>query len=77
MFTNKKQESKESWGIIKTIEEFKDDVGLIKGFSRCEDNGIRLDTSVAKEDHISHGNKLGIMDGLVRTLRELIENVVM
>ncbi len=39
----------------------------------CEDNNIRLDTSVAKEEHISNGNKLGIIDRLVRTLRELIE----
>ena len=28
----------------------------------CEDNDIRLDTSVAKEEHISNGNKLGIID---------------
>ena len=39
----------------------------------CDDNNIRLDTSVAKEEHISNGNKLGIIDRLVRTLRELIE----
>ena len=39
----------------------------------CEDNDIRLDTSVAKEEHISNGNILGIIDRLVRTLRELIE----
>ncbi len=34
---------------------------------------IRLDTSVAKEEHISNGNKLGIIDRLVRTLRELMK----
>ncbi len=45
-------------------------------FSSCEDNGIRLDTSVAKDDHISNRNKLGIMDRLARTLRKLIENVM-
>jgi hypothetical protein len=39
----------------------------------CDDNDIRLDTSVAKEEHVSNGNKLGIIDRLVRTLRELIE----
>ncbi len=39
----------------------------------CDDNDIRLDTSVAKEEHINNGNKLGIIDRLVRTLRELIE----
>jgi hypothetical protein len=39
----------------------------------CDYNDIRLDTSVAKEEHRSNGNKLGIIDRLVRTLRELIE----
>ncbi len=39
----------------------------------CEDNDIRKDTSVAKDEQISNGNKLGIIDRLVRTLRELIE----
>ncbi len=39
----------------------------------CEDNDIRLDTSVAKEEHISNGNTLGTIDRLVRALRELIE----
>ena len=70
---------------VKTIQGFKDEVGLIRGlegdneFSSapirkfCEDNDIRLYTSVAKEEHISNGNKLGIIDRLVRTLRELIE----
>jgi hypothetical protein len=32
-----------------------------------------LDSSVSKLEHISGGNKLGIIDRLVRTLRELIE----
>ena len=70
---------------VKTIQGFKDEVGLIRGlegdneFSSapirkfCNDNDIRLDTSVSKEEHISNGNKLGIIDRLVRTLRELIE----
>ncbi len=39
----------------------------------CEDNEIRLDTSVAKEEHISNGNKLRIIDRLVRTLEELVD----
>ncbi len=34
----------------------------------CEDNDIRLDTSVSKEEHISNGNKLGIIDRFVRSL---------
>ena len=73
---------------VKTLQEFKDEVGLITGlegdneFSSaavkkfCDDNDIRLDTSVAKEEHISNGNKLGIIDRLVRTIRELIENIM-
>ncbi len=39
----------------------------------CEDNDIRSDTSVAKEEHISNGNKPGIIDRLVRALRDFIE----
>ena len=70
---------------VATLKGFKDEVGFIKGlegdneFSSaaikkfCGDNDIRLDTIVAKEEHISNGNKLGIIDRLVRTLRELIE----
>ena len=70
---------------VKTLEDFKNEVGKINGLTGdnefssaairkfCEDNNIRLDTSVAKEEHISNGNKLGIIDRLVRTLRELIE----
>ena len=45
----------------------------VQQLKNCDDNDIRLDTSVAKEEHISNGNKLGIIDKLVRTLRELIE----
>ena len=38
------------------------------------EKNIRLDTSIAKDEHISaHGNKLGILDRLVRTLKEMIE----
>jgi hypothetical protein len=41
--------------------------------NNCDDNNIRLYTSVAKEEHISNGNELVIIDILVRTLRDLIE----
>jgi hypothetical protein len=34
---------------------------------------IRLDSSAANEGHISIGNKLGIIDRFIRTIRELIE----
>ena len=71
--------------ILDALKLFKNEVGEINGlegdneFSKtdikqfCNDNNIRLDTSVSKEEHISKGNKLGIIDRLVRTLRELIE----
>ncbi len=39
-----------------------------------KEKNIRLDTSIARDEHISaHGNKLGILDRLVRTLKEMIE----
>ena len=31
--------------------------------------GIRINTQTAKEDHISHGNRLGIIDRLTRTIK--------
>ena len=82
---NKSKKEKRAAVSVKTLEIFKNDVETINGlegdneFSSaaikkfCDDNNIRLDTSVAKEEHISNGNKLGIIDRLVRTLRELIE----
>ncbi len=85
MFQQKARKKKRAEVSVKTIQEFKDEVGVIRvsegdnEFSNaainffCDDNDIRLDTSVAKEEHISNGNKLGIIDRLVRTLRELIE----
>ena len=84
VLTKSKQEKRADVS-VKTLQEFQAEVGFIKGlegdneFSSaaikkfCEDNNIRLDTSVAKEEHISNGHKLGIIDRLVRTLRELIE----
>ncbi len=71
--TNKKQERKRAEVSVKTIQGFKDKVGLIRGLESdnegdnefssspirkfCEDDDIRLDTSVGKEEHISNGNK--------------------
>ncbi len=55
---------------VKTIQGFKDEVGFIRGlegdneFSSapfrkfCDDNDIRLDTSVSKEEHISNGKNI-------------------
>ena len=38
-----------------------------------KENNIKVDTSIAKDEHISaHGNKLGIIDRLVKTLKEMI-----
>ena len=38
------------------------------------EKNIRLDTSIAKDEHITKGgNKLGIIDRLVRTLKEMID----
>ena len=70
---------------VKTLESFKNEVGHINGLEGdnefgsaavkafCDKYNIRLDSSVSKLEHISGGNKLGIIDRLVRTLRELIE----
>ena len=70
---------------VKTLEELKNEVGHINGLEGdnefgsaavktfCDKYNIRLDSSVSKLEHISGGNKLGIIDRLVRTLRELIE----
>ena len=39
-----------------------------------KEKNIRLDTSIAKDEHITKGgNKLGIIDRLVRTLKEMID----
>ena len=85
VLTKSKQEKRAEVNVA-TLKEFQKEVGNINGlegdneFSSgpikkfCEENNIRLDTSVAKEEHISNGNKLGIIDRLVRTLRQLIDN---
>jgi hypothetical protein len=40
-----------------------------------KENNIKIDTSIAKDEHISQGNKIGILviDRLVRTLKEMID----
>jgi len=85
VLTKSKQEKRAEVNVA-TLQQFKAEVGNINGLTGdnefasapikkfCEDNNIRLDTSVAKEEHISNGNKLGIIDRLVRTLRQLIES---
>ena len=71
VLTKSKQEKRAEVS-VKTLKEFKNEVGQINGLTGdnefssaaikkiCDDNNIRLDTSVAKEEHISNGNKLGI-----------------
>jgi hypothetical protein len=72
--------------ILKAYKKFESEVNIINAiegdnqfsFKAFQDynneKNIRLDTSIAKEEHISsHGNKLGIIDRLVRTLKEMIE----
>ncbi len=36
-------------------------------------NNVKIDTSITKDEHISQGNKLGIIDRWVRTLKEMID----
>ena len=72
--------------ILNAYKKFESEVDIInaiegdnqfsfKAFKEYNDEkNIRLDTSIAKDEHISaHGNKLGILDRLVRTLKEMIE----
>ena len=58
--------------IIRAIEE--DNQFSFKAFLEYNnENNIKVDTSIAKDEHISqHGNRLGIIDRLVRTLKEMI-----
>ena len=70
--------------ILECIQQLNKEVGNIHGLTGdnqfstklineyCEKHNIRLDTSVAKREHISGGDKLGIVDRICRTLRELI-----
>ena len=70
--------------ILIAYKKFIDEVGQInsvegdnqfsyKGFVEYnKDNNIRVDTSIARDEHISQGNKLGVLDRLVRTLKEMI-----
>jgi hypothetical protein len=43
----------------------------------CEDNDIRLDTSVANEEHISNWSKLGIIDRLVQLYMKRINRKIL
>ncbi len=65
--------------ILEHIKQFLSEVGQINSvegdnqfsFKTIQEynkeNNIKTDTSIAKDEHISQGNKLGIIDRLVRT----------
>jgi hypothetical protein len=82
---SKNKDATRGENIVKCIEQLNKEIGGINALigdaefgnkiitEYCNDNNIRLDASVAKTEHISNGDKLGIVDRLCRTLRELIE----
>lgn len=41
-----------------------------------KENKINIDTQTAKDDHISKGNRLGVIDRLTRTLKNILMRVV-
>ena len=71
--------------IIKIYEMFLKEVGHVEAIegddefnakaftSLNKELNIRLDTSVAADNHFTYGNKLGIIDRLTRTLKESIQ----
>jgi hypothetical protein len=70
--------------ILECIEKMNKEVGGIHSIigdaefgnkiitNYCDENNIRLNASVSKTEHISNGSKLGIVDRICRTLRELM-----
>jgi len=70
--------------IVQSIEKMNKEVGGIHSIigdaefgnkiitNYCDENNIRLNASVSKTEHISNGSKLGIVDRICRTLRELM-----
>ena len=70
--------------ILECIEKINKEVGGINAITGdnefgnkiitdyCKQYNIRLDSSVAKTEHISKGDKLGVVDRICRTIRELM-----
>lgn len=70
--------------ILEKLKQFKNDIGYIHSLtadnefnnqyikSFCKDNNIELYTDIAKNDHVTKGNKLGIIDSFVRTYKNMI-----
>jgi hypothetical protein len=82
---SKNKDNTRGENIVECIDKINKEVGGIQAIigdaefgnkiitEYCNDNNIRLDASVSKTEHISNGDKLGIVDRICRTLRELIE----
>ena len=62
----------------KDISGFEGDKGFDNKPMRdwCEEHDVDLYTDVAKDDHISQGDKLGIVDRFTRTIKKLINRYV-
>jgi len=70
--------------VLEKLKQFKNDIGHIHSLtadnefnnqyikSFCKDNNIELYTDIAKNDHVTKGNKLGIIDSFVRTYKNMI-----
>ena len=70
--------------ILECIEKINKEVGGINAITGdnefgnkiitdyCEAHDIRLDSSISKTEHISNGDKLGVVDRICRTIRELM-----
>jgi hypothetical protein len=81
--------SKTQETLLETIKKFVGEVKDVKGFyaddefaaskivAYCEEQGIRLNTDVAKDDHFSKGNKLGIVDVATKTIKRYIRNYML
>ena len=81
---SKNKDATRGENILECIEKVNKEVGGINSIigdaefgnkiitDYCHQHNIRLDASVAKTEHISNGDKLGIVDRICRTLRELI-----
>ena len=82
---SKNKDATRGENIVKCVEQINKEVGGINSLigdaefgskivtDYCDKNDIRLDASIAKTEHISNGDKLGIVDRICRTLREIIE----
>lgn len=71
------------------IERLERDAGMVEGLTSddefevaglrawCEARGILVSTDVAKDDHADVGDKLGIVDAAVRTIRKRIDAYIL